>query len=118
MKYTENNINFNNVRSSVISIGVNGPICMKPSYSIDADGNIKHRNGDYVVNAIDIHWNGAELQNITDENLPSTLTSTAQLLVLLDNAYKTINSLQSTIDDLNSKYEELANNLKDLADNI
>ena len=118
MKYIENNITFNNVKSSVVSVGVNGPIRMKPSYAMDADGNIKHRNGDYVVNAIDIHWNEAELQNIDDENLPSTVTSTADLLVLLDNAYKTINSLQSTIDDLNSKYEELATNLKDLADNI
>ena len=61
MKQIGNNIEYSNVLAPRISIGGNGPLAMKSSYKTDEDGNIVHRDGDYAINAIDIHWNGATI---------------------------------------------------------
>lgn len=129
MKYIENNIQFNNVKPSMVYIGSNGPLTAKSAYRTDEDGNIIHRNGDYLINAIDIHWNGAQLDNVDDENLPSTITSTAELLTLLNDAYKKIGELSQTIvemqeqlnnslTNMDDRYQELASNLETLANSI
>lgn len=130
MIYSENNIQFNDVKRSGVYLGTNGPLTAKSTYKINEEtGEIIHRSGDYVVNAIDIHWGSAGLENINDENLPSQINTTSELLILLDNAYKKINALSNLVvelqshlntdlTDLNDKFTELENNLTNLSNNI
>ena len=130
MIYSENGIKFNNVKPVGAYIGTNGPLTAKSKYNTNEEtGEIIHRSGDYIINGIDIHWNEAELKNINDENLPSTVTTTAELLVLLDNAYKKITALSNLVanlqeqlntdlTDLSDKYNELETSLATFADNV
>ena len=73
MIYTNDNITYNNVLSGKISIGTGGPLSAKIKYKVDENGNIIHRDSDYLVNAIDIHWGGI----LVDEKV---ITSTEDLI--------------------------------------
>ena len=55
MIYSKDNVTFNNVLTSVVSVGTRGPLTAKTKYRVDENGNIVHRDSDYLVNAIDIH---------------------------------------------------------------
>ena len=73
MIYTNDNITYNNVLSGKVSIGTGGPLSAKIKYKVDENGNIIHRDSDYLVNAIDIHWGGI----LVDEKV---ITSTEDLI--------------------------------------
>ena len=73
MIYTNDNITFNNVLSGMVSIGTGGPLTAKTKYRVDENGNLIHRNSDYLVNAIDIHWGDI----LVDEKV---ITSTEDLI--------------------------------------
>lgn len=108
MIYSENNITFNNVVPGKVSVGIGGPLTAKTQYKLNEDGTILHRNSDYLVNAIDIHWNNAQLDPNHPENV---IVSTSDLLNI-------INSLQQKINELESKYSELESSLQNFANNI
>lgn len=108
MIYSENNITFNNVLSSMVSVGTGGPLTAKNKYRTNEDGTILHRDSDYLINAIDIHWNNAQLDPEHPENV---IVSTSDLLNI-------ISSLQQKINELESKYSEIESNLEDLVNNI
>ena len=65
MKYIDNDVLYNNVLSGNVSIGIGGPLTAKTKYQVDENGNIMHRNSDYLVNAIDIHWGGITVDDKT-----------------------------------------------------
>ena len=73
MIYTNDNITFNNVLSGMVSSGTGGPLTAKTKYRVDENGNLIHRNSDYLVNAIDIHWGDI----LVDERV---ITSTEDLI--------------------------------------
>ena len=65
MIYSKDNVTFNNVLTSVVSVGTGGPLTAKTKYRVDENGNIVHRDSDYLVNAIDIHWGGITVDDKT-----------------------------------------------------
>lgn len=73
MKYIDNDVLYNNVLSGNVSIGIGGPLTAKTKYQVDENGNIIHRNSDYLVNAIDIHWGDVTIGE-------KTIISTSDLL--------------------------------------
>ena len=128
MQYTEKGIQFNDVLESNFFVGGSGPLTSNKNYKKNVDGSIRHIKGDYLVNAIDIHWNGASLPDVNPEE-PTKLTSTSDLLNALNNAYKTINQLKEQLEEfqlqvnneltsLNQKYTDIETNLEVFANNI
>ena len=79
--YQDNNILYTNVTKP--SFVTSGRIA-KGKYTIDDSGNITRTTG-YLLNAIDIDWNGAYL-----ESLDTYINSTADLLTQLELIYNTI----------------------------
>ena len=73
MKYIDNDVLYNNVLSGNVSVGIGGPLTAKTKYQVDENGNIMHRNSDYLVNAIDIHWGDVTIGE-------KTIISTSDLL--------------------------------------
>ena len=106
MKYKENNIQFNNVLESNFFVGGNGPLTSNKKYRKNSDGSIRHINGDYLVNAIDIHWGGAYVGG-------QTINTTSELLnyiqhnlsedVLLEKIQQLLASNAITFDVENNK---------------
>ena len=96
MQYLEKDILFGNVKSFGVSLKVPGPITAYGKYVVNEQGYIEHHGYDYVVNAIDIHWGGAQLQNSG-----KIINTTAQLLELIDSISPGVYENFATVDSLN-----------------
>lgn len=96
MQYLEKDILFGNVKSFGVSLKVPGPITAYGKYAVNEQGYIEHHGYDYVVNAIDIHWGGAQLQNSG-----KIINTTAQLLELIDSISPGVYENFATVDSVN-----------------
>ena len=96
MQYLENDILFGNVKSFGVSLKIPGPITSYGKYQVNDEGYIEHHGYDFVVNAIDIHWGGAQLQNSG-----KIINTTAQLLELIDSISPGVYEHYATIESVN-----------------
>ena len=81
MKFIDNNIEFTNVQKAGINTG-SGPIAIKDDYLDDEENpgyinkyKTSNNKCQYVVNAIDIDWNGAQIDEDTTINTTGELIS-------------------------------------------
>lgn len=80
----DHSIEFNNVKTSGVYLGTNGPLTTKSKYKFNSYGNIVHRDGDFLVNAIDIHWGGAQYQSSYTGEI-RTINTTGDLIDIINN---------------------------------
>ena len=108
MQLIDNNVTYTNVLTPNIYLNVNGPLSAKKSYRFDENENIIHRQSDFLVNAIDIHWNGATIGdtviNTTDDLLKWISDTKSQVNPVdsekLDNLENTILLYQDTFNGI------------------
>lgn len=96
MKYIDKEIKFNNVKGTGINLNTGLPIFSR-KYKKDNDGNIIFNKP--IINAIDIDWNAAQLQN-------NEINTTGDLLNIIKDLQNKINILNEKVFNNTIEYND------------